>query len=458
MDLLLNYMENDSALFSAISNNKILPSKIGIHYKLIWGTLWQYFNHIKDLKNNYTDFYDFQNDNIDNEKFIEYYFILVTEFSYGLKFLEIYEKYKGFDVILNESSKEIGYPKNSYDIIKKRILKFRNPIIFSMHYRTYRDLKNKPSLLDTIIQKDQKYLISMYKNQGSIMTLKYTVEMLDEGRFALWYPIQKHVAKLMGNIKVWRRNEVFITDDQIDELHEILQPGDILLQRREWVLTNLGIPGYWTHSALYIGTPADRQHFFGNDSSIYQWLNKQNNMQDYNKLLKQTYPEAYNQSLSPINKIVPTIIESIEEGVVFNTLRESALCDGIAILRPKLTKMEIAMAIYNAFGYSGRPYDFDFNFLTDSSLICTELIYKSYEPNENSRGLTFDLKNVRKRKLIVANDIAAEFDKKYDTPENQLDFIAFYDVNEKKHKAILSNIEEFRKSWKRSKFHFLLSE
>ena len=38
-----------------------------------------------------------------------------------------------------------------------------------------------------------------------------------------------------------------------------------------------------------------------------------------------------------------------------------------AILRPR----ELARAIERAFGYHARPYDFDFDFYTDTSLVCS---------------------------------------------------------------------------------------
>ena len=49
----------------------------------------------------------------------------------------------------------------------------------------------------------------------------------------------------------WRRRSV---NAQIrNDLAEILKPGDVLITRHDLVLTNLFLPGYWPHAALYIG-------------------------------------------------------------------------------------------------------------------------------------------------------------------------------------------------------------
>ena len=38
------------------------------------------------------------------------------------------------------------------------------------------------------------------------------------------------------------------------QLTKQLKPGDILLTRGNWNATNLSIPGFWKHMAMYIGT------------------------------------------------------------------------------------------------------------------------------------------------------------------------------------------------------------
>ena len=58
----------------------------------------------------------------------------------------------------------------------------------------------------------------------------------------------------------------------------------------------------------------------------------------------------------------------------------------MAALRPRLPAVEKAAAILRAFGHARRPYDFNFDFRTDATLVCSELIYKVYEPGPAVRA------------------------------------------------------------------------
>ena len=86
----------------------------------------------------------------------------------------------------------------------------------------------------------------MGQGAGEIHTLKNAVTIIKSAGFSAWLPIQRSAARSMGNIRVRRPSRYLITREQIAALAPTLQPGDILLQRREWYLSNVGLPGFWT--------------------------------------------------------------------------------------------------------------------------------------------------------------------------------------------------------------------
>jgi len=274
-------------------------------------------------------------------------------------------------------------------------------------------------------------------------------KILQDTFFGMWFPIQKDVANWMGETKVRREDKALLSLADIQQIKLQLVPGDILFERREWYLTNIGIPGYWTHVALYIGTPYSREMFI-NNPEIENWVITQGEPSgNFENLLQQSYPIQYFRSLAPGKTDSLVTIEAVAEGVVLKSLAESLHCDGVAVLRPRLSALEKAIAIYRAFGFIDRPYDYNFDFLTDSSMVCTEVVYKSYLAQGEQTGLNINITRINNRLLVSANNFVRQFDKEFGTEGQQFDLILFYDGNEKSGQAFPSTIPAFRKSWKR---------
>jgi hypothetical protein len=85
----------------------------------------------------------------------------------------------------------------------------------------------------------------------------------------------------------------------------------------------------------------------------------------------------------------------------------------------------------------------------------TFTIRKSYEPSEGLRGLRLPLVEMLGRKLLPANEIARQFDSQYGTTEAQFEFVTFLDGYERGRKAMEANVDQFRQSWRRPKWHVL---
>ncbi|MEW8507578.1 MAG: YiiX/YebB-like N1pC/P60 family cysteine hydrolase [Candidatus Thiodiazotropha sp.] len=232
-----------------------------------------------------------------------------------------------------------------------------------------------------------------------------------------------------------------------------------MLERREWYLSNIGLPGFWPHAALFIGTPEQREAYF-QGADIEAWVRRQGVASGaFETLLERRYPEAYAESLNPREDSHATrVIEAIGEGVVFTSQEHSAAADSLAALRPKLSKLDKAKAILQAFHYSGRAYDFNFDFLTDSELVCTELVYKAYEARTDKDGITLPVVNILGRPATPAKVIVKQFDQNYDSLQQQFGLVVFPDGHGKKKLALESGLATFRQSWKRPEWHILIQE
>ena len=153
-----------------------------------------------------------------------------------------------------------------------------------------------------------------------------------------------------------------------------------------------------------------------------------------------------------------SVIESYDPGVSFTSLDYAINVDSLAVLRPTLSNVSKAQAIYRAFSYIGRPYDFNFDFITDNALVCSELVAKSYASINGVEGIQFKISQVLGAPVISPNSIVQLYDEEYDDPEPQLKLVWFLDGDYSKGKAIEKSDLDLRHSWKRPKWHIMTTQ
>lgn len=423
-----------------------------------WKSFVDYVIALEDIRAGQSGFYRLHG-SAKEESFLTGYAAFLAQYRYSLEWIERVEKDRSLVILLNDPVPDLGLAAGTYDSLKYRFLNVERGVEFAAWEAAYKAMGGKalPDLR-AAIRKDAHYIWNVGKGKGEMLTGKNGLSILKRAGFQAWLPLQSGVSEWMGDTRVHRRNVSLITQDQVKQAVAKLQPGDILFERREWYLSNIGLPGFWSHAALYVGTPEERTAYFGDDPEVKAWIVKQGGAGadgDLNRLIRSRFPEAYANSLKPFEGHAPRILEAMSEGVVFTSVEHSAAADSLAVLRPRLSKQEKAVALLHAFHYAGRPYDFNFDFLTDAAIVCSELIYKAYEPAESLRGLRFRLLDILGRKATPPNDMVKQFDEECGTPGQQMDMVLFLDGIEKAGKAVDSTLDQFRTTWKRPKWYIL---
>lgn len=130
------------------------------------------------------------------------------------------------------------------------------------------------------------------------------------------------------------------------ELLEQVRPGDVFVTRHDDALSNLFLPGYWPHAALYLGTGEE-----------LEGMGIAGPLRDGDG---------------------PWFLESKKDGVRIRPAGETLQVDALVVLRPPLDPAELADAIRRAAGHVGKPYDFLFDFRTADRMVCTEVIYRGF--------------------------------------------------------------------------------
>ena len=140
----------------------------------------------------------------------------------------------------------------------------------------------------------------------------------------------------------------------IDSVRQILKPGDIFVTRHDDAMSNVFLPGFWPHSALWLGA-ADAD-----------------------------------------------ILEAKKDGVLLRDLQETLQVDAFTIIRPNLTADQITAALKRGRSHAGKLYDFIFDFRTTDRLVCTEVIYRTYH---GIGEIDFDLKLQAGRHCLSAEEL-----------------------------------------------------
>lgn len=273
--------------------------------------------------------------------------------------------------------------------------------------------------------------------------VKNPLDFFEHEASIAWYPVQKGVALSMASVRTVSR-EYCITAADLAGEQANLQPGDILLTRREWHLTNLGIPGYWTHAALHIGSVEQMDQYFAGIAELDGKLPSQ--------LISERFPDVYAAMTQedPTGSF-PCVIEALRPGVIVQSLQRSATADSLAVLRPRVGKADRWQAIASALPHYGKPYNYQFDFRTESALVCSQLVCKAYE---SIAGLRLDPAMNSGRLLFSPNEIAIKFDREWGTETSELDLVLFLDGSDIG-KVTKRSAEDFRTSWSRPKWHIV---
>jgi hypothetical protein len=286
--------------------------------------------------------------------------------------------------------------------------------------------------------------------ERGVSSVRADGQLLKRGVRRAWFPMQKQVAELMGDTRV-RRIGTYLIDHELQrQAAAKLRPGDVMLSRKNWYLSNVGLPGFWPHALFWVGEPGALDAHFVSEP-VRAWLREQAGREaSLTQLLAERHPGAVRRWREGEASEPYVVLEAISEGVVPNTF-DHAAGDYLAALRPRLDEIGRAQLLLAAFGQVGKPYDFDFDFATDHALVCTELVWRCLRPAEQKRGIELPLVELAGRMTLPANDIARRFAEQ-DRANPELDFVFFIDASEKERRAFFSTEPAFRESWKRPKW------
>ena len=296
---------------------------------------------------------------------------------------------------LNEPDRRFGIPPESYDTVQRSLTSpvhvwhLYHAVRFQEeHAVELRSLAADPllaPLVEVVQRLGPRLQVSVYevakaRLRARTRQLSNTVHrnLVDRALYGL-----QKVACLMVTGRFTRLgHQPSLPANVATQLRSLLRPGDVIVNRKEFALTNYFLPGFWPHAALYLGKADDLDRL---------------GLRDHQEL-KPRWQRL--QELDPHE--AGRVLEAMRDGVWLRSLSNPFQADAVAVVRPMLSPPNIALAIGRGLLHEGKAYDFDFDFTRSDRLVCSEVVYRSYQ---GIAGMEFPLTRRAGRLTLAAEDL-----------------------------------------------------
>ena len=296
---------------------------------------------------------------------------------------------------LNEPEPHFGISGGMYDTVQKSLTSPRHAwhLYHAMRYFDEHAAELRALAADPLLR-PALGVIDRLGSRVDVPATRYvkarvrirTRRAISRVRYGLWgramYGIQKLFSSLAAEVYTRPGHRPCLPAAIADDLRGLLRPGDVLITRKEHAATNYFLPGYWKHAALYLGESgaltrlgiADHEH------------------------VRPRWARLSAGDGSPPDRV----LEAMKDGVWIRSIASPFGADAVAAIRPRLPVGDVAAALVRGLFHEGKPYDFDFDFTRSDRLVCTEVVYRSFD---GIGGMEFELTRRAGRLTLSAEDL-----------------------------------------------------
>ncbi len=286
---------------------------------------------------------------------------------------------------LDEEDKISGIPRKSFTMIYQALTSPRNQLRFlnaADHYIQHRDeifALADDAVMRPIIDllESEEPFIERRRREVVKRRISYNWFSFLRRHRSAWKNVMRGMFEVSGRAVAELRQPGIKPAGAPKRIHTQLQkqilehakPGDVFVTRHDDALSNLFLPGFWPHAALFLGESANRTSEWG--------------------------------ELPPTGDIDAWFLESKKDGVKVRSISETLALDALVVLRPPLAESELERGLQRALTHRGKPYDFLFDFRTADRLVCTEVVYRGFH---GVAPIQFRLREVGGRLCLPAEE------------------------------------------------------
>lgn len=285
---------------------------------------------------------------------------------------------------LDEAELRYGIERRSFSKIYKnltstrRMWRFYEAVLFwELHAEEIMELRKEGGRMAELIEALEEELpfVQKSKKQYVKRQLQYRIFSFKRRQHSGFRKVMFQLFRISGNVvaetkqpHLALKKQKRVTPRVLAKAWSVLQPGDVIVTRHDEALSNLFLPGFWPHVAMYVGSEDQRAEL----------------------------------GIDPVGEEGTNVVEAKKDGVKLRALTETLGVDAFVILRPQLGQEQIAEAVRSALSHVGKRYDFVFDFRQSDRLACTEVIYRSYQA---AAGVGFQLEEHAGRLCLPAESL-----------------------------------------------------
>jgi len=242
---------------------------------------------------------------------------------------------------LNEAEPAWGIPAGVYDTVQLSLTDPENALDLYSVLERLRSSEAELAAHARCHEIESMYeIIQRLRPRIEVSVLSYAsaraVERVRQGYHAigrdglqpLLYDVWKFGSRLVGGMSVAPEHVPSLPAEVRRELSSTLQPGDVLITRKEHQLTNYFLPGYWPHAALFLGRPGELE-----EAGLHQM---------------ESAAARWQRLLDLDGHEHGRVVEALADGVRLRRVDSTFGCDALVVLRPQLDREHIMQALSRA--------------------------------------------------------------------------------------------------------------
>ncbi len=330
--------------------------------------------------------------------FVLGYAAALALYSKSLRFIQACDDSPLLQAKLNEPESRFGIDAGFFDEIVQSYCSLRYQLLFVLadrYWRKQRDLiaklelENDPAVggfIALIREQRVRCWQLFWPTIGNRLRheSRSTLRSFFAPVRATGYGAQTLLGHAVGRMRTTLDYKPAIGPAALEYLRARLRPGDVLFTRTEHKVTTALLPGFFAHTAIYLGTLDDLQR------------------------LRLTHGTSLADALCVMRNRAASrewVLEALPPRVTVRPLDEALACDHVLALRPQAAQNSVGDMLREAFSHFGKPCDFDFDFGRSSHIVCSELVYRALH---GKCGYDFQLIKRMGRYTLTVDDIVRQ--------------------------------------------------